>query len=93
MPLFPENQLRQAQALLLDIREFMAEQTKGHHPMLDYRMVDVFRGLELADKGLEALIKEEHYPEYETLHKMTKDWGKLSSEFPDDRALLDEPGN
>lgn len=59
----PENQLKQARALLQDIRIFMREQTKGHHPMLDYRMVDVFRGLELADKGLDALIKDEHYTE------------------------------
>lgn len=93
MPLLPESHLRQAQALLQDIRKFMAEQTKGHHPMMDYRMVDVFRGLELADKGLDALIKEEHYEEYETLRKMTKEWGELSSEFPDDRALLNDPGN
>lgn len=68
MTLLPENQLRQAQALLQDIRTFMAEQTKGHHPMLDYRMVDVFRGLELADKGLDALIKEKHYTELEALN-------------------------
>lgn len=68
-PILPENQLKQAQALLQDIRIFMREQTKGHHPMLDYRMVDVFRGLELADKGLDALIKGEHYSEYTHLQE------------------------
>lgn len=69
MALLPENQLKQAQALLQDIRIFMREQTKGHHPLLDYRMVDVFRGLELADKGLDALIKGEHYSEYTQLQE------------------------
>ena len=67
MPVLPESQLRQARALLQDIRKFMADQTKGHHPMLDYRMVDVFRGLELADKGLGALVEDQHYTEVEAL--------------------------
>jgi hypothetical protein len=66
-PVLSENQLRQARALLQDIRIFMVEQTKGHHPMLDYRMVDVFRGLELADKGLDALISDKNYSEIEAL--------------------------
>jgi hypothetical protein len=75
--LLPENQLKQAHALLQDIRAFMAEQTKGHHPMLDYRMVDVFRGLELADKGLDALIKEEHYTELEALQTAFNQWSDV----------------
>jgi hypothetical protein len=82
--LLPENQLRQAQALLQDIRAFMTEQTKGHHPMLDYRMVDVFRGLELADKGLDALIKEEHYSEYESLRRAFQNWPEV--EFTDEEV-------
>lgn len=83
MSSLPENQLKQAQALLLDIRSFMAQQTAGHQPFQDYRMVDVFRGLELANRGLDALIREEHYSEYLELREaFRKGWTDL--EIPDD---------
>jgi hypothetical protein len=60
----------------------MREQTKGHHPRLDYRMVDVFRGLELANKGLTALIEEEHYTELEQLQEAFRNWPEM--EMPDE---------
>jgi hypothetical protein len=75
--LLPENQLIQARALVQDIRAFMREQTKGHHPMMDYRMVDVFRGLELAHKGLTALIDNKQYTEFEQLQEAFKNWPEM----------------
>jgi len=95
MTALPANQLIQARALLQDIRKFMVEQTKGHHPMLDYRMVDVFRGLELADKGLDALIADKHYTEVEALttayHKFMEMPGM---QFTDEEIReRDESGN
>lgn len=92
MPTLPENQLRQARALLQDIRKFMTDQTKGHHPLLDYRMVDVFRGLELAEKGLSALIDEKHYTELEALQEAFRGWENYV--FTDEEIKgSNEPGN
>lgn len=95
MALLPENQLIQARALLQDIRKFMVEQTKGHHPMLDYRMIDIFRGLELADKGLSALISDEHYTEVEALTTAYHQFMEIPGmQFTDEEIQeRDESGN
>lgn len=59
----PKNQLVTARALVQDISKYVHEWAKGTHPVLDYRVVDVFRGLELASRGLTALIEDDHYTE------------------------------
>lgn len=58
-----DNRLVQARALVQDIQKYVHEWAKDSHPILDYRIVDVFRGLELANRGLTALIADDHYTE------------------------------
>jgi hypothetical protein len=76
----PESQLIQARALLQDIRKFVREQTQPHYSTTDYRVIDVFRGLKLADKGLSALIGDKHYTEYEQMQEALRDWPDMSDE-------------
>ena len=77
MTLLPENQLIQARALLDDIRIFMQVQANRQQPTMDYRMMDVFRGLNLANKGLTALIDETHYTEIEQLQEALRNWPEI----------------
>lgn len=85
----PRNQLVQARALLQDIRNYMQEWTKDSHPVLDYRMVDVFRGLELTNRGLTALIEDDHYTELiEFREAFQKAWQDYA--IPDDDDVKGE---
>lgn len=77
MTSLPANRLIQARALLEDIRAYLKQESDQREPfssMTDYRMVDVFRGLTLAKHGLDALIKDEHYTEYQQMQEAMKDW-------------------
>lgn len=80
--LLPESQLKQAQALIQDIRQHMRELIADEYPIQDYRVIDIFRGLGLADKGLDAMIKGEHYTEYAALKKILEDMADF--EFTDE---------
>lgn len=82
MPL-PESQLKQARALLEDIRAYVEGLSNQREPFsstTDYRMVDVFRGLTLAKHGLDALIEDKHYTEYEQMREAIRDWPGMADE-------------
>lgn len=82
MPL-PENQLKQARALLEDIRTYVEGLSNQREPFsstTDYRMVDVFRGLTLAKHGLDALIEDKHYTEYEQMQEAMRNWPGMADE-------------
>lgn len=59
----PRKQLVQARALLQDIRTYLQEWVTDSQPTLDYRIADVYRGLELTNKALTALIEDKDYTE------------------------------
>lgn len=83
------NQLVQARALVEDIRKYMHDWAKGSHPVLDYRVVDVFRGLELAHRGLTALVQDDHYSELiEFREAFQKAWRDYA--IPDDEVKGEE---
>lgn len=72
-----EFQLIQARALLQDIRKYVKDLSDYQSPIssiTDYRMVDVLRGLTLAEHGLDALIESKHYTEVEQLQEAMKNW-------------------
>lgn len=82
MPL-PANRLIQARALLSDIQTYLKNESDQREPFsstTDYRMVDVFRGLTLAKHGLDALIKDEHYTEYEQMREAIRNWPGMADE-------------
>lgn len=82
MPL-PTNRLIQARALLSDIQSYLRTESDQREPFsstTDYRMVDVFRGLTLATHGLDALIKDEHYTEYQQMQEAIKNWPGMADE-------------
>lgn len=77
MTALPENQLIQARALLQDIRKYVKDMSDRQDPfssITDYRMVDVLRGLTLAEHGLSALITGEHYTEFQQMREAMKTW-------------------
>lgn len=76
----PAHQLKQAQALVQDVQQFMREQTENRYHLFDYRMVDVFRGLTLAIHGLDALIEDKHYTEYEQMQEAMQNWPGMVDE-------------
>lgn len=80
--LLPESHLKQAQALVRDVRQHMRSLITDEYPIQDYRVIDIFRGLGLADKGLDAMIKGEHYTEYAALKKILEDMADF--EFTDE---------
>ena len=71
--LLPESQLKQMKALVQDIRQHLMVQIKDEFPVMDYRVIDIFRGLGLANKGLDAMIKGEHYTEYDALREILQE--------------------
>lgn len=82
MPL-PANRLIQARALLSDIQAYLKTESDQREPVsstTDYRMVDVFRGLTLAQHGLDALIKDKHYTEYQQMQEAMRNWPGMASE-------------
>jgi hypothetical protein len=83
MTSLPANRLIQARALLEDIRAYIKQESDQREPFsstTDYRMVDVFRGLTLATHGLDALIEDKHYTEYQQMLEAVKNWPGMADE-------------
>lgn len=75
--LLPESQLKQAQALLQDVRVYMKRIVWDEDPTTDYRVIDIFRGLALANKGLDAMIKGDQYSEYDALKQIVAEMSEF----------------